>query len=300
MGIEMAEPRRASRLHSGAVALLVAVVSALAVAAGPAHAAEKQALLVPGAFRLEASNGYTLFVIAVSPYRKISGRVEVYAVTKGRGVIYRAPATVTDTSMHADLGDVGTISVTFRRSGRAVSVVCGDRELRFDAGSYEGTISFHGEEGFTSVDAATVPGSLDYVRAICGEDLIDIESGSGRTRGAELFVRNPALGQEMIVSKRRPDAAASISAWTREYTSGGIAIRRFAESRIPARDFIYDRRLHTATISPPAPFAGSARFDRGKKAGQRWSGNLTVDLPGRSDVPLTGGPLRAALVPGLW
>lgn len=66
---------------------------------------------------------------------------------------------------------------------------------------------------------------------------------------------------------------------------------------MPGGDFTYDRRLRTATVHPPAPFAGSARFDLGKKAGQRWGGDLTVDLPGRAGVPLTGPALRATLVP---
>jgi hypothetical protein len=46
-----------------------------------------------------------------------------------------------------------------------------------------------------------------------------------------------------------------------------------------------------------APFAGSARFDLEAKAGRRWSGDLTVDMPGRADVSLTGPPLRASLSP---
>ena len=67
---------------------------------------------------------------------------------------------------------------------------------------------------------------------------------------------------------------------------------------MPGADFTYDRHLRTATVSPPAPFAGSAHFDLGKKAGRRWSGDLTVDLPGRTATPLTGPTLRATLSPG--
>lgn len=297
----MIEAHRDSRLSPSSVALLVMLLAALVFVAASvptlAPAAGKKSLLIPGAFRLAASNGYTLYVIATPSYRKRPGLLEIYAYDKGKGAIYRAPATVTDTSIQADLGEVGEISVTFQRSGKAISVLCGDREVRFDSGSYEGTISFHGEEGFTSAEATTVPGNIDYVRSFCGDGYFESESGSNRSRGAELYVRNPALGQEMAVSKRGPSAPAGIVAWTREYTAGGISIRRYTESQIPAGDFRYDRRLRTATVSPPSPFAGSARFDRGKKAGQRWSGDLTVDLPGRSNVPLTGTSLRATLGP---
>lgn len=81
-----------------------------------------------------------------------------------------------------------------------------------------------------------------------------------------------------------------------EYSSG-ISIQRFTSQWVPGVAFRYDRRLRTATVRPPAPFAGSAKFDLGKKAGQRWSGDLTVDMPGRAGVPLTGPALRATLSP---
>jgi hypothetical protein len=296
----MTESRAVSPTSALAVLFIALVgVFALTTVSVPASAsaAEKKPLLVPGAFRLAGSNGYDLFVIGTPGFRKGPGGLQIYAYAKNKGVRYQVPATVTETSMQADLGELGEISVEFKRSGRAVSVVCGDREIRFDSGSYQGTISFHGEEGFTTVEATTVRGNIEYVQALCDEGSF-VEGGSGRPRGAELYIRNPALGQGMSVSKSGPGAAASIAAWMREYTIGGISIQRYTESRIPASAFTYDRRLRTATVSPPAPFAGSARFARGNKAGQRWSGDLTVDLPGRSDVPLTGPTLRAYLVPG--
>lgn len=295
---------RATRL-SAALAAIAVLFGALALLFVPgivsaptqAVAAVKKPLLVPGAFRLEGSNGYTVYVVGMPGYGKRSGGLLVYAHVKGRTVRYQAPAVVSEESIEADLGELGRVSVTFHRSGRPISAVCGDREIRFDSGSYEGMISFHGEEGYTSVEATTVPGDINFLLSLCDEGVWFSEGGAGRPRGAELYVRNPGLGQGLSLTKRRPGAAASIVAWMREYTPGGISIERYAEARIPGDDFTYDRRLRTATISPPAPFAGSARFDRGKKAGQRWRGDLIVDLPGRSDVPLTGASLRAYLTP---
>lgn len=298
----MIEPRpAATRLSTLAVVgvLLAALALGPAAVAAPTRdrAAAPKSLFVPGAFRLEGSNGYTLYMVGMPAYGKRSGGLLIYASAKGRYVKYQAPAVVTDESIEADLGELGKVSVVFRRSGKPISAVCGDREIRFDSGSYEGTISFHGEEGYTSVEATTVPGDVKFALAPCGEGDWFSEGWAGRPPGAELYVRNPALGQGLSVRKRRPDAAATIVAWMREYTSGRISIERYAASRISASAFTYDRPLRTATVSPPAPFAGSARFDRGKKAGQRWSGDLTVDLPGRSAIPLTGASLRAYLTP---
>jgi hypothetical protein len=286
-----------------AVSPFVALTYAVALAAGPAvassstqsMAAPNEPLPIPGAFRLPANNGYTFSVVAEPPHAGRSAFLSISVFAKGRGVFYRAPATVTETSMQADLGELGEISVTFHRTNESVGAHCGKRTIQFDSGQYEGKIDFHGEEGYTSVEATTAPGDVHYISNLCGG-----YASSGpfhrHPRGAELYLRNPGLGPRLSVHKSRPGAAAQISAWTME-NSNGILIDRFASLQMPGEDFTYDRRWRTATIRPPAPFAGTAHFDLGKKAGQRWSGDLTVDLPGKAGVALTGPTLRAYLVP---
>jgi hypothetical protein len=252
-------------------------------------------LPIPGGFRLPASNGYTLYVVASPPRDDHPGSIELVASAKGKAVTYRAPAEVTETTMQSNLGALGEISLTFQRSNQAATAPCGKQKVRFDSGYYEGKIEFHGEEGYTSAEATTVPGDISFLLAeFCGE----IFSGSSfeRRPGAELFVRNPALGPQLSVRKARPKAAAVITASVSEYTNG-ISIHRYESRWMHGNAFTYDSHLRTATIRPPAPFSGSARFDRRKKAGQRWRGDLTVDVPGRSDIPLTGPSLRATLTP---
>ncbi len=259
-------------------------------------AATTKPLPVPGGFRLQASNGYTLLVVAVPPREHRGGSVQIIAAAKGRAVYYTAPAAVTETSIQSDLGQLGEISLNFQRSGRAATAPCGKEKVHFDSGQYEGKFEFHGEEGFTEAEVTAVPGNIDYLlSAVCGEP--SFGGGSvGRGRGAQLSVRNPALGPELGVHKSKPGAAAQITASMSEYGSG-ISIERYVALRTPGADFTYDRHLRTATIRPPPPFAGSAHFDRAKEAGQRWSGDLAVDFPGRADVPLTGSSLRATLTP---
>jgi hypothetical protein len=223
--------------------------------------------------------------------------VLIVALGANQGVTYTAPATITETSIQANLGALGEISVTFQRSGQAAKARCGHETVAFDSGQYEGKIAFHGEEGYTDVEATNVPGNIDYwLQGICGAGVFGGSFGPSRTPGAELYLRNPALGPRLSVSKSKPRAAARISVSDSEF-SNGISIERFIGLRMPAGRFTYDRRLRSATLRPPAPFAGSARFDLGRKAGKRWSGDLTVDMPGRSDLPLTGPALRAYLVP---
>jgi len=238
---EFCEPRRpAARVFARAfLALALAAVllpaSALASASTQPRVTPERPLPIPGAFRLAASNGYTLDVIAAPPRAGRSGSLLILANAKGKGVRYVAPATVTETSMQSDLGALGEISLTFHRSNQATSVSCRKETIRFDSGLYEGKIRFQGEEGYTSVEAAAVPGSIDFfLQEICSGGIVaSFEGGlDKRPRGAALYVRNPALGPELSVRKRRPGAAAQIAAGMTEYTNG-ISIERFVGLRMP-------------------------------------------------------------------
>ena len=302
----MVEPSPGARVRLRvAVGMLASVALLCAGALAPGVAAARAAspssppaatsLLVPDAFRLHATNGYTLYVVGEPSPGGGPGAVRLIVYAKGREVTYQAPATVTETSISANLGALGEISVVFQRSGQAASAPCGKRSIRFDSGSWVGTIVFHGENDYASAEAASAPGNIDWFRSVsCG---LSFSSGSsGPRKGAELFVRNPGLGPQLSVHKRRPGGAALITARLSEY-SDEISIERVTSAVIPGRDFAYDRRLRTATVTPPAPFSGAARFDLGRKAGRRWSGDLTVEMPGRADVPLTGPLLRATLSP---
>jgi hypothetical protein len=216
------------------------------------------------------------------------------------GVTYSAPATVTETSIQADLGDLGEIAVTFHPSGRPARArpECGGKPVSFDSGYYEGRIDFHGEEGYTEVEATSVPGNIDFLlNVLCAS--VSGRTGGPFAPGAELRVRNPQLGPELSVVKNRAGAPALFSVGVSEYREG-ISIRRLKALFMPPRTFSYDPKLQTATLLPPAPFDGMARFDRRRRANRRWSGDLTIDMPGRADVPLTGNKLRASLVHATW
>lgn len=77
---------------------------------------------------------------------------------------------------------------------------------------------------------------------------------------------------------------------------GEVEIHRFQEIFPPIGAFGFDGKLQAATVKPPAPFSGSGHFEARPGSGERargtWTGNLTVDLPGHADIPLTG--------PGFW
>jgi hypothetical protein len=94
-----------------------------------------------------------------------------------------------------------------------------------------------------------------------------------------------------------------------EENRGEMEIHRAVGTWASADALHYDRHLRTATIRPPDPFSGHAsfRFSARSKTTSActttgtaasagcWTGNLTVDLPGRPDVPLTGPGFYALL-----
>lgn len=272
-----------------------AALAADRATSSPGSAPAQRRLPIPPGFRLQASNGYTLFVSGLGLTRR-SGALVLTAAKKGQEVRYEAPAAITETSIHADLGALGEISVEFRRSDKATTVRCGKEPIRFDSGAWAGTIDFHGEEGYTDVEATSAPGYVES--AALGPFCGGVSSGgsSNRAKGAALYVRNPGLGPELSVYKHRPGAAALIVAYLSEWNEG-IRVDRSTSEWMPGHDFSYAPSLRAATVAPPGPFSGTARFDLGEKAGRRWSGDLTVDMPGRADVPLTGPLLRAELDP---
>jgi hypothetical protein len=253
-------------------------------------------LLPPGAFTVKGSNGYSLLIVGVEAHRRKPASVGIFVIGRAGGAIYSASGTVSETSIQANLGPLGEIAVTFHPSGQARKVRprCGGKPVSFDSGYYEGTIAFHGEEGYTSVDATKASGNLGFLINILCPD-ISGQSGGRSLPGAELdaFADGSRDSPHLKVVKNRPSARAHFEAGVSEVHEG-ISITRFTGAIEPAGTFVFDPKLQTATVHPPAPFSGTAKFRRAKPA-SRWSGNLTVDLPGRSDVRLTGNGDRASL-----
>ncbi len=249
----------------------------------------------PNGFEVQGSNGYTIFVFGIPAFRGRGPTAEI-SVQRGHArVNYSTPATVTETSIQANLGELGEISVSFHSNGQTKTfhLPCSKQSFSFESGDFEGTIDFHGEEDYTEVEAKSAPSAIS-VFSIC---FTVSSSGGGRSRpGAGLYLRTPGLGPAFGVVKRRPSAAAHFYVSVSEYLSG-ISIERSTALQARAGSFRFDPRLQHATVHPPAPFSGTAIFDRSKRANHRWQGDLAVDLPGRADVPLTGRQIRAYLAP---
>ncbi len=260
------------------------------------HGGETQAVPVSG-FRLQASNGYELVALAGTPAagEEGEGKIALY-LRRGRVafVSYTAPATLSHTTIEADLGELGRISVTRVPTGRTKKVRQGcepGSTRRVEAERYEGIIEFHGEEGFTDVSAASAP--LEYA-TFCFSG----EEGGGppgkRLPGARLDVERRNDGRprlEFDAIQRRPGAKTLLTIEVEE-DRGEMDVFRASSTWASPDALRFDPRLRTATLRPPAPYAGVGRFHKNARGAKQWTGDLTVDLPGRANVPLAG--------PGLW
>jgi hypothetical protein len=259
----------------------------------------QEGAFIPPGFTLKSSNGFTIKLVAL---RGVLGSSVAFAIVvvsdRTSAVSYSTSATATEDSIEVDLSDLGHIAVSFHATGgtTAERSTCDKRHAaHVKNGYYEGTIDFHGEDGYTEVEVSHAKGDAHMLfDIVCGAES---ESGVGPgLPGAELRVRGPRKSSlpSLTAVENDPRAPVQLEANAGEQR-GEIWIERTLRVKAPRTAFDYAGRLQTAVLGPPAPFSGKARFRRMGPHKSRWSGNLTVDLPGRSDVRLTGGRLRASL-----
>jgi hypothetical protein len=297
--------------------LFLAVVASVALffGSGTARGAQPQS----ASFSLLGSNGYVVditsqgdevTVIASERWPPVatfgpSGRLRSAGSGNGASTIYTAPAkAVGPGTVEAALGQLGRIAVRFRPSGRRVvstaRQVCGrpGRVVR-RLGVFVGTISFEGEGGYTTVAATSARGSVGTplppgCRTPASTSGAAVASSStliGPTaRGAVLNAVDPRTGSRF---RAAPGPGGVVfRARVEERNADGVTVVRRAQAGAPASAFHFDRSLTWASVRPPAPFSGTARF--AARAGVRWRGSLRVTFPGLS-VPLTGADFRAGL-----
>jgi hypothetical protein len=287
----------------------LACAVAASTTAAPAAVPEKEQGAL-GVLRLQGSNGYAIVVFAFGVPRDRGKDQVLIAVVRGKtGALYFVPATVTGdpssplgsaataASIQADLGGLGRIDLTFHPSGeREVDRSC-DGGVSYASGTYEGIFEFHGEEGYTGASTGRTPFNLEPLQKLeCSGTRGSGEVEGPGLPGAKLLLTSSGSGRKLRlqVNENRPGRPVRLEArvWERR---GRIRITRGVLARTASSAFSFDPMLKTASLEPQAPFSGAGVFRRNAPPVNRWSGNLTVDFPGNSDVPLTGRDIRASL-----
>lgn len=263
--------------------------------------------------RVKASHGYEGWV-ATEGHKRVTltlhkGSTVVEARTRGR---------VTRRGIEAKFGELGEISVRFRggpfQSGPGVKGHrCRGRKSELEKGVFSGTIRFRGENGFARVDAVRAAGYVQrqYRRVCRGSSLGDALSAafarllrdvrltvlraSGRVGDANVVLEasaadlrpllGPGYGFEYTVSARSMERR------------NGVRLRRGVSARAGEGSFLFHLEKgeapRSATVAPPNPFTGTARYLKGPGLPASWAGSLAARLPGAGLVALTGSSFRA-------
>jgi hypothetical protein len=228
----------------------------------------------------------------------------------GIGASYSSPGRIDGTRVRARFGGLGLVDVSFEQEGETVvrppPPSCEGAPRTIRSGSFVGTIRFDGERGFSTVDAARASGTLKTVpewtcprpgRRRPGGAVASVDTSPAvlEARGGPL-ARRVAL--RAVAAHEEDESDSLLFSAGRLEARPRLRIDRYAyafSSRGSA--FEFDQGLSWATLAPPPPFDGSARFTR--DAGDpRWTGSLTVDLPGVGPVRLGGEDFTARLYRG--
>jgi hypothetical protein len=208
---------------------------------------------------------------------------------------------VTDDSIHARLGTLGRVDLDLHLSGgdKTADSRCLHHPESFQAGTYEGVFEFDGEGGYTHARATRVAGmswqSLYLGHFACGG------GGSGESfgpeePGARLLGISYANGRtvKFQINKNRPAGKTIFTASLAERRDGIKIYRQLSGVAGPGA-FHYGAKVRTATLSPPAPFLGTAHLTRSRNSvSPLLSGDLKLAFPGHT-VRLAGPGVHVSL-----
>ncbi|HET9162030.1 MAG TPA: hypothetical protein VFN89_01115 [Solirubrobacterales bacterium] len=203
-----------------------------------------------------------------------------------------------------------------------------------ELGVFSGELRFQGEGGYTSAEVHRVPGRSIDPAALRACLIGASSSGSATLPGARppfgirlpgpvggrlaraprvpavptnpstgpesttlLADRKLALDRTVFAAQMRGKGSPRFLAME-EASEGSIGVVRVVYARGAPGSFAADRILSSASVSPPAPFAGDGKLQRGPGNARSWTGPLAVSFLGEPRVPLTGAPFGAWLSRG--
>lgn len=301
----------ASVVAAATVALLLAPISS---AAAPHKFHTPVPQYVFASIHLPASNGYR-FELSGDRVHYSEAELAKFtdpapaSITNLFVKLTRGPATATYGTLKATIGG-GLIQAQFGRLGevslrfaprhvtrRRPQKGCTGPGLRIEHGVFVGMLRFRGEGGYTRLLRRRIPGTLSRQSAqAC--DLVPKAARQTRgTRvGGDRFKGQKGVG--FTAKRLSPVGAATLTAYDSEQR-GRVSVQRTVEAKGPAGSVLIADGLTEATVKPPAPFQGEARFKafEGKQSGT-WLGSLSVSFPGAPDVRLAGKAFEGSLLTG--
>ncbi|HSS40932.1 MAG TPA: hypothetical protein VLK37_00110 [Solirubrobacterales bacterium] len=294
----------------GRLVVLVCALAALAIpalaAAQPGYYVSKPSIL--DVIDLRGSHGYGVHVFGVS-------RNQVWVVvTKGSAsAAYLGRGTVSEDGIEGEFGNLGRISVRLESDSHTEMEEpepgCKGRASVTRTGRFTGLIRFRGENGFTNVHVKSAGGFAHRrYRTVCKRPPEHRSQARKQPPTVSLSAvsRRYARAPWFSVFKQMPSKRSKFFSSLEEanYTARmierrpNLGIYRTASATSAPETFAVtplDTSPVTATVAPPAPFSGSATYEKNGGGGGTWSGDLAVELPGRGKLSLTDSTYHAKL-----
>jgi hypothetical protein len=286
--------------------LLALLVSGPLGFATPAAAATSQVVL-PGGIAAEVwlpkKNGFSFEIFTLG--RK---RVRLIAHRGSENVVYAAPGHVSSRRLHANFGRFGLVDLRFHPARREGSDsdhnACRGRDPIEQDGTYRGTIRFHDAGvatlashraiGFfqrkfkTICEVPRIPSAHHPRRSDFEADLLSARRQSGN-RVVAFEAVSLDLGDQLGLE------LAIVGGELREDFDRVLVVRSALElaNEGEIRFSKPGVRPETVAVSAPRPFAGQASYSESPTGPASWTGTLSVPLPGRGRIPLTGPGFQA-------
>jgi hypothetical protein len=206
-----------------------------------------------------------------------------------RGVS-KDPSTIS-----ADLGPAGHVSLAFEPSGqrevtridlsgKSEKCVAATKVVR-RLGNFVGSVSFHGENGYTTAEATSVPGTVGTSPI---RNCTTIPKGHPEPDpvAPERLTFLNVSGRAGFFALRSANQARFM-ALEGENLGGDLLVFRSATAVGEPTLFPFSESGLRASVRPPAPFSGTGVYRATRAGTVTWGGDLSVSFPG-VQVPLTG------------
>lgn len=284
---------------------LIGVVVLAALLALPGAAVAKGGRLTIGAsqsveFQLKGSKGYAISVNGAD------GQVTLTASHRGSSASYSTKGLASPTRIKARLGRLGRVSVRFQPRGNPRHVKfpqgdCRGGDETVESGSWVGRIEFEGEQAYTAVHATRAEGKVTNSEKLSCSKHQGKESTPAGFQWTILSASSKARGIFSTAFLISSDAhsgldGSSFGASLLEVHRRGMSIVRSINADAKSDAFTVSEEgghVTAATIAPPAPFEGTATFQRTTGLKGSWAGTLAGDFPGRGEVTLAGPEFAA-------
>lgn len=252
-------------------------------------------------FRLKGSHGYSISVFGIGK------EVSLTARHGGSSASYSTRGLASPTRIKARFGHLGRVSVRFHSDSgpRLVPLPegnCRGRGEIVDRGHWVGRIEFEGEQAYTTLHASRARGKVTKaLKQTCRH-----EGEGGHVPGLRVTVLSAVSEASgafftafKITSSSFPAIDGSLfSASLFEARSPRLSVIRSisAEAKVDAFATTGEKgQIESATVAPPAPFSGTATFQRTGGSKGTWSGSLVGDFLGRGEVALAGPEFSAEI-----